>query len=95
MLNLSNVFGAHKGCSNAEIPVQGDWHPGQRFWGEFSFMRTSKRIGSIEDRILSEAHELYDEACLDLRISKNLETLRSRIARLKDRTDRLAVKSLV
>lgn len=94
MLNSSKVFDGYKGCSNAEIPVQGELHPGQRR-AAFSFMRTSTRIGSLEGRILSEAYELYDEACRDLSIGKNLETLRSRIARLKDLTDRLAVKSIV
>jgi hypothetical protein len=50
------------------------------------------RIGRLEDRILREACELYDEACVDLRIGKNLKTLRMRVARLKDLTDRLAAK---
>lgn len=50
------------------------------------------RIGKLEDRILREACELYDEACLDLRIGRNLKTLRMRVARLKDLTDRLAAK---
>lgn len=56
--------------------------------GALSVMRSEK----LEDRILREACELYDEACLDLRIGRNLQTLRMRLARLKDLTDRLAEK---
>ena len=47
------------------------------------------RIGKLEDRILKEAYELYDETCLDLRIGKNLQTVRTRLRKL---TDQLAAK---
>jgi len=50
------------------------------------------RIDQLEDRILIDAYELYDEACLALRVSKNLQTVRTRLARLKDLTDLLAAK---
>ena len=50
------------------------------------------RIDQLEDGILKDAYELYDDACLDLRISKNLQTVRARVARLKDLTDQLAAK---
>ena len=50
------------------------------------------RIGKLEDRILEHACALYDDACLDLRIRKNLQTVRTRVARLKELTDRLAAK---
>jgi hypothetical protein len=32
------------------------------------------RIDQLEGRILSHAYELYDEACRDLRVGKNLKT---------------------
>jgi hypothetical protein len=50
------------------------------------------RIGRLEDRILKEACELYDETCLDLRIGRNLQTVRTRLRRLKKLTDQLAAK---
>jgi hypothetical protein len=50
------------------------------------------RIDQLEDRILKDAYELYDEACLDLRVGKNLKTMRARLARLKQLTDQLAAK---
>jgi hypothetical protein len=50
------------------------------------------RIGKLEDRILKEACELYDETCLDLRIGKNLQTVRMRLSRLRKLTDQLAAK---
>jgi hypothetical protein len=34
------------------------------------------RIAQLEDRILNHAYELYDEACRDLRVGRNLKTLR-------------------
>jgi hypothetical protein len=49
-------------------------------------------IDQLEDHILKEAYELFDEACLDLRIGKNLETVRTRVARIKQLTDQLASK---
>ena len=33
------------------------------------------RIDQLEDRILNHAYELYDEACRDLRVGKNLKAL--------------------
>ena len=48
------------------------------------------RVGKLEDRILKEACELYDETCLDLRIGKNLQTVRMRLTRLRKLTDQLA-----
>ena len=50
------------------------------------------RIDQLEDRILTDVYELYDEACLDLRVAQNLQTVRTRLARLKDLTDQLAAK---
>jgi hypothetical protein len=50
------------------------------------------RIDQLEDRILNHAYELYDEACRDLRVGKNLKTLRTRVDRLKLLTDQLAAK---
>ena len=50
------------------------------------------RIDQLEDQILAHAYELYDEACRDLRVAKNLTTIRTRIARLKLLTDQLAGK---
>lgn len=50
------------------------------------------RIDQLEDRILTDAYELFDEACLDLRVGKNLQTVRTRLARLKNLTDQLAAK---
>ena len=50
------------------------------------------RIDQLEDRILIDAYELYDEACLDLCVDKNLQTVRRRVARLKELTDQLAFK---
>ena len=35
------------------------------------------RIDQLEDRILSHAYELFDEACRDLRVSKNLKPARA------------------
>ena len=49
-------------------------------------------IEQLEDHILNEAYELFDEACYDLRVGKNLNTVRARIARLKQLTDQLAAK---
>ena len=49
-------------------------------------------VDQLEDDILNEAFELFDEACRDLRVGKNLKTLRARIARLKHLTDQLAEK---
>ena len=49
-------------------------------------------LDRLEDSILSEAYEVFDEACCDLRVGSNLETLRARIARLKQLTDQLAAK---
>jgi hypothetical protein len=49
-------------------------------------------IDQLEDHILSEAYELFDEACCDLRVTKNLESVRARIARLRELTDQLARK---
>lgn len=46
----------------------------------------------LEDYILSEAYDLFDEACRDLRVGKNLKTVRMRVARLKQLTDQLAEK---
>jgi hypothetical protein len=50
------------------------------------------RIDQLEDRILIDAYELYDEACLDLCVDKNLRTVRRRVARLKELTDQLEFK---
>ena len=50
------------------------------------------RIDQLEDRILIDAYELYDETCLDLCVDKNLQTVRRRVARLKELTDQLAFK---
>ena len=55
-------------------------------------LEVTMRIDQLEDRILSHAYELYDEACRDLRIGKNLKTVRTRVARLKLLTDQLAAK---
>jgi hypothetical protein len=49
-------------------------------------------IDKLEDQILSEAYELFDEACCDLRDGRNLATVRARIARLRQLTDQLATK---
>ena len=49
-------------------------------------------IDQLEDRILKDAYELYDDACLDLRVDKNLQTVRRRVARLVALTDKLASK---
>jgi hypothetical protein len=46
----------------------------------------------LEDRILNHAYELYDKACRDLRVGKNLKTLRTRVAQLKLLTDQPAAK---
>lgn len=50
------------------------------------------RIDQLEDRILKDAYELYDDACLDLRVDKNLQTVRRGVTRLKELTDKLASK---
>jgi hypothetical protein len=50
-------------------------------------------VDQLEDDILNEAFELFEEACRDLRVRKNLNMVRARIARLKHLTDQLAVKS--
>jgi hypothetical protein len=50
------------------------------------------RIDQLEDRILKHAYELYGEACRDLRVRRNLKTIRTRVARLKLLTDRLAAQ---
>ena len=49
-------------------------------------------INQLEDLILAEAYELFDDACCDLRVGKNLETVRARLARLRELTDQLAGK---
>jgi hypothetical protein len=49
-------------------------------------------IDQLEDHILKEAYELFDETCLDLRIGKNLKAVRTRVARIKQLTDQLASK---
>jgi len=46
-------------------------------------------VDQLEDHILKEAYELFDEACRDLRVGKNLKTVRARIARLTQLTDQL------
>ena len=49
-------------------------------------------IDQLEDHIIKEAYELFDEASLDLRVGKNLKLVRTRVARLKQLTDQLALK---
>lgn len=50
------------------------------------------RIDQLDDHILKAAYELFDEACLDLRVGRNLTKLRRRLARLTQLTDQLASK---
>lgn len=50
------------------------------------------RIDQLEDHILKQAYELYDETCRDLCVGRNLKMVRTRIARLKELTDQLATR---
>jgi len=50
------------------------------------------QIDQLEDRILNHAYGLFNEACRDLRVSKDLTTLRARVAGLKLLTGQLAAK---
>jgi hypothetical protein len=57
-----------------------------------TFGREHIRVDQLEDRFVNHAYGLFNEACRDLRVGKNLKALRTRVARLKLLTGHLAKK---